>query len=70
MEANKTIREWLNELEEPYRTQAINNSTDGILDTSEDSLQESLACAFFWCDSPEGSDYWNDLHDTLCENNK
>lgn len=27
-EKEKTIREWLEELPEPYRTQAINNSTE------------------------------------------
>ena len=62
----KTIEEWFNELEEPYRTQAIENTKklaeeSGRLYESTDSLSEALISAFIWETSPEGHKYWSDL---------
>ena len=31
------------------------------------SLACSIACAFVWSDTPEGSDYWSKLNDELLE---
>lgn len=60
----KTIREWFEELEEPYRTQAISNSkkfNPGGLDLQDRSLSDALTSAFLWESTPEGHDYWHSL---------
>lgn len=62
----KTINEWLNELEEPYRTQAINNSFYNINKTEKaKSLSFALSMAFIWDKTNEGHDYWEKLNDKL-----
>jgi hypothetical protein len=60
-----TILEWLNTLEEPYRTQAINNLDKGLEDTKSDSIDDALSRAFVWEGSKEGNDYWSNLSDSL-----
>ena len=45
----KTIEEWLKELDEPYRSQALkNNEIDYV---KVDSLKEALFGAFDWTNS-------------------
>jgi hypothetical protein len=64
----KTIREHLNDLPEPYRTEALENAhaTDGSLDVSKDiSLKDALQSAFIWSMSPQDDKYWRDFHSTL-----
>ena len=61
----KTIREWLEELPEPYRTQAIDNTSESDLMIEEESLADAVIGAFSWNESPEGEIYWGDFHDTL-----
>lgn len=67
----KAIREWLNELEEPYRSQALenvrklNDLPDSVLNGMSESLEESLYDAFIWMDSIQGLDYWVDLKNSL-----
>ena len=63
----KTIREWLEELPEPYRTQAIDNTSESVLMIEKESLSEAVLVAFSWWDSPEGLEYWSDFHDTLTD---
>lgn len=62
----KTIEEWFNELEEPYRTQAIENARNLNIDKDRledlaDSMSDAIMIAFIWCHSPEGHEYWSDL---------
>jgi len=64
----KTIRELLEQLPEPYRSQAIANSTANELkkvDGSIDSPRVALQTAFIWQDSREGLSYWRDFYLTL-----
>lgn len=61
----KTIREWLEELPMPYRTQAIENTSELVLKVEKAYLSESLLCSFYWRNSPQGLDYWSDFYDTL-----
>lgn len=61
----KPIREWLNELPEPWRTQAIGNSSLTSLGRSETSLQFAVLTAFSWIDSSEGFSYWFNFSETL-----
>lgn len=60
----KTIKQWLEELPEPYRTQAIKYATkhwmkDGGIDGNHcTSLDQSLLSGFLFSKTIEGSDYW------------
>ena len=57
----KTIREWLNELTEPYRSRAIRNAVNTLnplLDLSQVSMEDAIWGAFDWNKTPEGHDFW------------
>jgi hypothetical protein len=71
----KTRKDFFEELPEPYRTQAINNTNeqakitnsltidrryDGLTQEAK-SLEQALGGGFRWLDSPEGFNYWNDV---------
>lgn len=61
----KTIQEWLEELPEPHRAQAIDNYKEqrgGKIDTYTDAITLALTGAFAWGKTPEGFDYWNDFY--------
>lgn len=67
---SKTIREFLEELEEPFRSQALHNlgSQDsqygGTISNSESQdIPSALSEGFIWFHSPEGHEYWEDLQD-------
>ena len=55
----KTIKEWFDTLPEPYKSQAIKNTTD--LDAQESSLSRALKFAFVWDYTPEDFYYWMDV---------
>lgn len=62
--------EWLNELPEPQRSRAIENTKndkDYTGDTEQDSLSEALVQAFIWGDAPERWKYWGDVYDKIKE---
>ncbi len=64
----KTRKEWFKTLEEPYRTQAINNTiqqNESLLEVEKESLSIALSMGFTYKSSPEGVDYWRDLYDSL-----
>lgn len=61
----KTIREWLEELPEPYRSQAFRNTPCINTDLYAPSLKYAIVRAFVWHKSPEGFEYWEKLDDTL-----
>lgn len=56
---SKTIKEWLEGLPEPYRTQALKNTKDVMLGSQSTSSYYALKRAFRWADSPEGFDHWD-----------
>lgn len=57
----KTVEEWFNDLEEPYKTQALENTKDESLKPIAGSMSEALLRAFYWTDSPQGHQYWFNL---------
>lgn len=61
----KTIKDYLEQLQEPYRTQALNNTKEEDLNTIVTNTRKALYFAFTWQTSPEGYDYWNNLHESL-----
>jgi hypothetical protein len=52
----KTIKEWLETLPEPYRSQALKNGID--MGKERSSLFKAINSAFVWSNSKEGFDYW------------
>ncbi len=54
----KTIKECLEELPEPYKTQAINNTNNITLKSIKGSLKNALYSCFRWKETNEGWEYW------------
>lgn len=67
----KTIKEYLDELEEPYRSQAFENVKtlniypEGILESNMPNKPMALMCAFVFIQSKEGNDYWINVLNTF-----
>lgn len=61
----KTIKQWLEELPEPYRTQALEN----LKSDKYDSIEKALLNAFDWWNSPEGWNYWSEFYMELDKKN-
>lgn len=57
----KTVKQWLDTLEEPHRTKALNNTDKEALKETTNSLLSALMKAFIFHYSPEGQDYWWDV---------
>ncbi len=76
---NKTVNQWMLELPESIRHQAIENmnkdyTPDGKHHVSkkknnkiENALPEALEAAFYWHSSPEGYDFWNNEWNKLVD---
>ena len=57
----KTIKQWLSELPEPYRTEALHNLEVCPWygpEAASDSLSEALSTGFWWDCTKQGLDYW------------
>ena len=53
----KTIKDWLNTLDEPYKSKALKQTNEDILNLYCDSLLNSLYQMFDWESSFEGLEY-------------
>lgn len=60
----KTIKQWLEELPEPYRSKALKNHAEKpieyLADTKTSDLGGAIANAFAWGGTAEGYDYWRE----------
>jgi hypothetical protein len=67
----KTAKKWFEELNEPYRSQAIESINNDLFDEIDDvnlvydSLEDALYGAFTWDKTTQGSDYWINLKNSL-----
>ena len=61
----KTIKDWLNTLDEPYKSKALRQTNEDILNLYCDSLLNSLYQMFDWESSEVGLEYWSDLTSSL-----
>ena len=61
----KTIKQWLNTLDEPYKSKAIQQTNKDILNKKAKDLISSLHYMFDWSESEEGLEYWIDLTSSL-----
>ena len=60
----KTIKQWLEELPEPYRTQALENYDENYLNKIieiKDCL-DALRFAFDWSNTSQGFNYWQSFY--------
>lgn len=72
----KTIKEWLESLPEPYKTQALLNLEQTEKDEAEEDgvristapskilvsrLSDAISQAFIWSATAEGMEYWGNL---------
>lgn len=57
----QTISQWLNELEEPYRSLAL-ESTTNLTDALFSDASLALLGAFDWNESPQGHEYWRQVY--------
>jgi hypothetical protein len=62
---SKTIKEWLNLLPEPYKTQSLNNLNPEKGDIIKYHLEDAVVGAFKWDDSVEGTQYWIKITDQI-----
>lgn len=62
----KTIKEWLDQLPQPQRHEAINNVINQhgaiALENKVRSLTKAIQWGFDWDRSPEGAQYWYNLY--------
>lgn len=60
----KTVKEWLEELPEPYRNKALHNMKhpNKCIVTN---IKDAIMGAFVWSESKEGHDYWDNLYSSL-----
>jgi hypothetical protein len=64
----KTVKEWLSELPEPYKARALANlcregANKHAATMLRDSMHDALVVAFMWAVSPEGSEFWTAVSD-------
>jgi hypothetical protein len=66
--AQTTIREHIDTLPEPYKTQAINNLNNikSVVVVKHTSV--AIAIAFTWENTPQGYDYWNLIYNKYFSN--
>lgn len=64
----KTTKEWLELLNEPYRSQALKNMNPDVKNAKVINMSAALLTAFPWNHTEEGFKYWKDLFDKSFKN--
>src|SRR5690554_4701257 len=61
----KTVKQFLEGLPEPIRSQALNNADPYFYTLEVDGPTDALSKAFIWLNTPEGPGYWEGVARTL-----
>ncbi len=61
----KTVRDHLEDLPEPYRTQALQNMWWEDADSKYQDKRKALYQAFNWSNTDQGYNYWREIYDRL-----
>jgi hypothetical protein len=61
----KTIKQWLNTLKEPYKTKALQQTNKDILKEKVIGLEDAMYKMFDWESSEEGLNYWCEVMESL-----
>ena len=64
----KTIKQWLQELPEPYRTEALDNYNDRYNPVVE-NIFKALNYGFSWSATTQGYEYWLKIYNSLYREN-
>lgn len=67
----KTIKEWLEMLNEPERSEALDNCDNDYPYTGHaecESLYDSLSDGFIYYKTPQGHNYWQKIYNSLKNN--
>lgn len=64
------IKFWFNQMEEPERSQALNNVDEFLDQQLEKSISDALCGAFYWNETPEGGEYWVQIQEKYKKTNK
>ena len=67
MKTEQTLRYWLEQLKEPYRSKALKNAEVDIDLLTDLSISEAIKGSFAWVDSPEEHLYWSHKYHELKE---
>lgn len=59
----KPVKFWLNKMEEPERSKALNNVKEFSNQQLEKSISNALCGAFYWKETPEGEEYWFEIYE-------
>lgn len=64
----KTVKEWLSELPEPYKARALANlcrpeANKRAAEMKRDSIAQALVVAFMWSVTPEGAEFWKAVYE-------
>lgn len=62
MKNQKTIIEWYDHLREPWRSRARENVLPKQAHKKVNDLSEALFYGFIWSKTPEGQNYWANIH--------
>lgn len=66
--SRKKVKEWLELLEEPYRTLALANMREYDAESGREQMSHAINLAFTWDESPQGHHFWQVIHDYFEEN--
>lgn len=61
----KTVKDWLSTLKEPYKTKVLKQLKASVADSKTESLITALYKMFFWEDSLEGDAFWREYVERL-----
>lgn len=63
--ASLTVKQHLETLPRKVREAAIRNTTNYMLAGTQSTASSALNIAFCWRETPEGHDYWRNIHKLL-----
>lgn len=61
----KTAKEWFEGFQEPYRSEAIDNTFTTMLTAEYTSKKQALMGSFTWANSPQHRKYWINFYNSL-----
>jgi hypothetical protein len=62
--------DWFNKLDEPYKSEAIQETDLSLLENKVKTLEGALFGGFRWSESKQGHDYWNRLYNKIIKENE
>ncbi len=67
-ERKRVTLEFFEQLNEPERSEAIENFNEGTSNKTPSCLANAVFFCINWTDSPQGWDYWDKIHESIRDN--